>query len=725
MSTGSIAPPDYVALAVAAQYLDNFEERRALLRAAFEVACNERISASPDSPDARKKALVERIQRGKRLGTLPASTRESVAGVRDVLPVPVLEAFCLHSDGWTRLAWFMNGTKPADEAFETGTPMSLRDAMTAEVNAHRMLDDSAWLDRLTARLGPMSSRKLFAKATALRSRSAAAAPTSTTAATSTTKGTTMSKSLPLTNNPIMLANVFAALMAHSEVGQKVHDHVNDEGIETVTGRFLNWYSSNSSLPADVAKALVGPVSAILSSMTLPAVGDAMSTFTDMLDANSKAILDAFISAQMKAMSADEALTEVDEPSETEATPTVAGLKPLDLTVDATMKPMLDAVLSSAKLPSIDVIVGHATDAVKVAAGMQKRIEELSAEVARAKFEAMSKVDGAAAPTGKAGELPEGEVVMRKAADVFGIKGAAAKAFSFEVPTFKWKFTHPDVPQIDPDYVFRPDMLVTLLLAIVKGQQPWVHGHTGSGKSTLVEQIAARLEWPVKRVNFDSEITRMDLVGRDTLVVDPTSGTTVTKWEDGVLPQALRGPNILLLDEIDFVRPDVSYVMQRIAEGKGLLLNENSGEYVKPHPMFRLFATANTVGQGDEYGMYQGARPQSMAFLDRFFPFVHVGYMNETQERDLIRKRVPAIDMDAANLIAKYVTEHRQAFTNAQVMQPLSPRGIGAVADSYVSFYEILGDRKKALRRAFEDMVLAKATGQDRAVFKGLIDRVLK
>jgi cobaltochelatase CobS len=239
----------------------------------------------------------------------------------------------------------------------------------------------------------------------------------------------------------------------------------------------------------------------------------------------------------------------------------------------------------------------------------------------------------------------------------------------------------------------------------------------------VEQVAAHLFWPFMRVNFDSEITRMDLIGRDTLVQE--SGTTVSKFVDGILPQMMSGPYIGCFDELDFVRPDVAYVMQRMFEGNGLMLTEDGGRIVKPHGMFRMFATGNTVGQGDEFGMYQGARPQSMAMLDRFTVWAHVDYLNERERAKLIETRVPSLAKDMVAKINKYVTEHIEAFKTSKVMQPITPRGYIDLAASLTMFLQVFPSSKqsKAIEQAVEMTVLDRASVQDRAVLKGIVNRV--
>jgi cobaltochelatase CobS subunit len=375
---------------------------------------------------------------------------------------------------------------------------------------------------------------------------------------------------------------------------------------------------------------------------------------------------------------------------------------------------IDSLLTVAKLPRFD-------DIRKIVDQARSGEAILKGEVTSLRNKLASMMT-ASTPLAASGAIPAGKTVWKNAQDVFGKK---SKQLDFDVPTFEWDSPHPAVPAFDADYVFRPHPLISLLKALVLNQQPWVHGHTGCGKSTLIEQIAARLNWPVMRVNFDSEVTRMDLMGRDTLETDPKTGQVVTRFVPGILPQAISGPYILLLDEIDFVRPDVSYVLQRALEGKGILLAEDGGRVITPHPFSRIMATANTVGQGDEFGMYQGARPQSMAFLDRFSPFVPIPYLARDEERDLMIKREPALPLPIAEKIATYLVEHRQAFTSGDIGQPLSPRGVNGLATQFVNFVGIYGKEDVALKRAFEDIVVGRANQTDGAVIKGIMNRVLK
>lgn len=319
----------------------------------------------------------------------------------------------------------------------------------------------------------------------------------------------------------------------------------------------------------------------------------------------------------------------------------------------------------------------------------------------------------------AGEIPNGCVTLEQACDVFsGIKSKML------IPVWGWDSKHPMVPEKNPDYIFREEILMRALYALTTNQRMYLQGHTGSGKTTLLEQIAAHLNYPFIRINFDSEITRMDLIGRDTLVVK--DGVTLSNFVDGLLPQMMKQPCIGCFDEIDFCRPDVAYVMQSALENNSLRITEDGGREVKPHPMFRMFATGNTVGQGDEHGMYQGARPQSMAFLDRFTVWAKVEYLSEKERFNFIAKAAPELDESVVTTINKYSTEHLEGFKDGKVMQPLSPRGMAAIATSTEYLLSVgKADVNKALRQSLYMTVLDRASSSDLGTLKEIIDRVTR
>ena len=366
-----------------------------------------------------------------------------------------------------------------------------------------------------------------------------------------------------------------------------------------------------------------------------------------------------------------------------AKPTATELPDLDPAVQA----MLDATLSGAGVPGYDALRELVAEANKPAP------EPASSGVSIT-------IGDYTKPKGS-GDMPD--MVAIKSAKPSDL-GLPTK-HDMPMPTFEWSFTHPDVPEKVDDYHFRADLVDNMAYAITTNQRIWLHGHTGTGKSSLVDQVAARLNYPVVRVNFDGEISRMDLIGRE--VLRQENGTTVSQFVDGIIPNAMQRPCILLLDEIDFVRQEVAYVLQRLLETDGeLVITEDGGRRIKADPMFRIVATANTLGQGNESGHYVGARAQSAAFLDRFTVWSEVDYL----ERDQIEA------MSGNSTIAAYYAEHVAAFKDGQVDLPLSPRGITAWAK--------MGTAIGSSMEAFEATLLNRASPADRAVMKGIIDRVV-
>jgi len=384
-----------------------------------------------------------------------------------------------------------------------------------------------------------------------------------------------------------------------------------------------------------------------------------------------------------------------------------------ITVKSDFKPVLDTMLSNATsggLKDSDDLVEKIRDgmlAMREADELRKKIGTMSAPAAPVAMVAN-------------GDIPEGEVEQQVASKVFDIKRGKA-AFKFEIPVFKWATPHPHVPVIDPDYIFQPMALLNLLQALVNGERSYIVGHTGTGKTTMIEQTLARMNWPMIRINFDSEITRMDLMGRDVLMND--GGVTTSKFVDGVLPTALSGPYVLVCDEIDRIRAEVSYVFNRMLEGNGLLITEDGGRFINAHPMSRLVANANTVGQGDDHGLYQGARPQSQAFLDRFTRWMNLEYLKQGDEKKLLMSRAPGLPERFADAIMRYVKEHREAFVNAEVLQPLSPRSVIGLGQTLTNFLALMPDEDKAGSEAFQVVILNRASPQDRAVLKGIHNRV--
>jgi cobaltochelatase CobS len=426
------------------------------------------------------------------------------------------------------------------------------------------------------------------------------------------------------------------------------------------------------------------------------------TEEEMIEAAGEADPDLIVEFDMMVRSTPVAPASVPHASSSAAT--VAYTKPKPEVATA-----IDAVLSMAKLPGIEKLIDELN------AATAKIVELETAKSSTIVIATASEIEAK-------GEIPKGKVVTRKATDVFGIT-KAKDMFAFDVPVFEWDGRHPHVPALDENYIFRPYELFRALWSLITNKRSWLTGHSGTGKTSLCEQIAARLNWPTIVVNFDSEISRMDLIGREVLINE--GGTTVSKFVDGVLPMAMQGPYLLVCDEIDFVRSDVSYVLQRALQGDGMVLTEDGGRTVRPHPMFRISATGNTKGQGDDTGLYPGARQQTEAFRDRFTCWISVDYLDETERMQLIKAKVNGIDTPTANKLNKYATEHMTAFKGAQVIQPLTPRGIISLGEALVHFAALFPKHasKDAVTQAFNTVVLDRASPQDAVVLKGIVDRV--
>ena len=300
------------------------------------------------------------------------------------------------------------------------------------------------------------------------------------------------------------------------------------------------------------------------------------------------------------------------------------------------------------------------------------------------------------------------------------KSKASMKFPETVPVFNWEDHNNSIPAIDPNYTFEPKSLGKVLHGLTSNSKVWISGETGTGKSSLITQVAAYLNWPLVRINFDSEITRSDLIGRD--VLKSENGNTISEFIDGILPMAISGPNIILLDEIDFVRPDIAYVLQSILEDSGLRINEDGGRLIESNPMSRIIATANTLGQGDTSASYSGARNQSTALRDRFSIWIDKGYLQPYQEIKLLKSKDIEITQDGEESLRKYITDHRRAFKSRNISIPLTPRSLdttGKLVSQLLKQNITLSD---SFNYALEVTILNKCEDQDRSILTGLIQR---
>ena len=255
-----------------------------------------------------------------------------------------------------------------------------------------------------------------------------------------------------------------------------------------------------------------------------------------------------------------------------------------------------------------------------------------------------------------------------------------------------------VPERDECYRFDSETTMAVLAGFAYNRRVLVQGFHGTGKSTHIEQVAARLNWPCVRINLDGHISRMDLVGRD--VITLRDDRQVTEFREGILPWALQRAVALVLDEYDVGRPDVMFVLQRVLEKEGKLTLLEQTRIVSPHAGFRLFATANTVGLGDATGLYSGTQPINQGQMDRWQIVTTLDYLPAAKEQEIVLARVPACDdAHGRELVGRMVSLAgltRAAFVSGDLSTVMSPRTVITWAENV----QIFNDTERAFRLTF-------------------------
>src|SRR6056297_486157 len=283
-------------------------------------------------------------------------------------------------------------------------------------------------------------------------------------------------------------------------------------------------------------------------------------------------------------------------------------------------------------------------------------------------------DGTLDPMSK----PTEEISVR---DVFGIDSdMTVKGFAEATDR---------VPEIDSTYKFDPDTTLAILAGFSHNRRVMIQGYHGTGKSTHIEQVAARLNWPTVRVNLDSHISRIDLIGKDAIRLK--DGVQVTEFQEGILPWALRTPTAIVFDEYDAGRPDVMFVIQRVLETDGKLTLLDQNLVIHPHPSFRLFATANTVGLGDTTGLYHGTQQINQGQMDRWSIVTTLNYLPHDVEVEIVLVKIPHYQNDegraTVSKMVRLADLTRNAFINGDLSTVMSPRTVLTWAENS----EIFGD----------------------------------
>ncbi len=280
------------------------------------------------------------------------------------------------------------------------------------------------------------------------------------------------------------------------------------------------------------------------------------------------------------------------------------------------------------------------------------------------------------PTSKTSlAAPDMEVSVR---EVFGID------VDMMVPAFSKADER--VPDFDENYVFDPDTTLAILAGFAFNRRVMVQGYHGTGKSTHIEQVAARLNWPCIRINLDAHISRIDLVGRDAIVL--RDGLQVTEFREGLLPWALQHPVALVFDEYDAGRPDVMFVIQRVLETEGKLTLLDQNRVIRPDPGFRLFATANTVGLGDTSGLYHGTQAINQGQMDRWNIVVGLNYLPTDTEQKIVAAKNPDTDAKVIADMIKVADLSRQGFMNGDISTVMSPRTVITWAQNAAIFKDV-------------------------------------
>jgi len=266
-----------------------------------------------------------------------------------------------------------------------------------------------------------------------------------------------------------------------------------------------------------------------------------------------------------------------------------------------------------------------------------------------------------------------------------------------VPAFSQPCEH--VPAIDETYQFDHDTTLAILAGFAHNRRVMVQGYHGTGKSTHIEQVAARLNWPCIRINLDSHVSRIDLIGKDAIVLK--DGKQVTEYREGLLPWALQNPVALVFDEYDAGRPDVMFVIQRVLEVEGKLTLLDQNKVIHPHPAFRLFATANTIGLGDTSGLYHGTQQINQGQMDRWNIVTTLNYLPHDIETNIVAAKLPAMSKteegrkQIANMV-RVADLTRAGFINGDISTVMSPRTVITWAQNT----EIFGDLAFAFKVSF-------------------------
>src|SRR6056300_301871 len=287
--------------------------------------------------------------------------------------------------------------------------------------------------------------------------------------------------------------------------------------------------------------------------------------------------------------------------------------------------------------------------------------------------------------------------------IFNVKKTFGIDSALEVKGFKEKTQW--VPEIDETYIFDKDTTLAILAGFEHDRRVMVQGYHGTGKSTHIEQVAARLNWPCVRINLDSHISRIDLLGKDAIILQ--DGKQVTEFKEGILPWSIQNPVAIVFDEYDAGRPDVMFVIQRILEVDGKLTLLDQNQVITPHKSFRLFATTNTVGMGDVTGLYHGTQQINQGQMDRWHILSTLNYLDVNQELKVVLSKVGELkttkNQEIVKNMIKLANLTRNGFANRDISILMSPRTVISWAQNFKIFKDIGGSFKLTFLNKCDDL----------------------
>ena len=286
---------------------------------------------------------------------------------------------------------------------------------------------------------------------------------------------------------------------------------------------------------------------------------------------------------------------------------------------------------------------------------------------------------------------------------FNVKKTFGIESDLEVKGFKEKTEW--VPTIDNTYIFDRDTTLAILAGFEHDRRVMIQGYHGTGKSTHIEQVAARLNWPCVRINLDSHISRIDLLGKDAIVLK--DGKQITEFKEGILPWSIQNPVAIVFDEYDAGRPDVMFVIQRILEVEGKLTLLDQNQVISPHSSFRLFATTNTVGMGDVTGLYHGTQQINQGQMDRWHILSTLNYLDPAQEFKVVSSKLTNLkgskNIEIIKNMIKLANLTRAGFANGDISTLMSPRTVISWGQNFKIFKDLVSSFRLTFLNKCDDI----------------------